>query len=217
MRVARLIPSVAVLGSTALVGLAAAGCASNQPTSPAVTASSRVSAAPTGLAAKLLTAKDMPAGWSLDTAAHNPSMATTCPLLNSSLWNGPMSEHAEADLNAGLVGPSLVEQIASGDAAQMNRSWNTMVAGLSQCSSFTHTASSGGSTFTITRLPSFPVYGDASYAFNLEIAITGGVKGTGNIVATRKGSTIAVIYLAGVADVTPELMEQLTAKAVSKL
>src|ERR1700738_1131067 len=111
MRASRLAPSVAALGATALVGLALAGCSSSTPpaAAPAATAASVTAATPASpLSAKLLTAADLPAGWSRDASATNPAMSTPCPVLNPAIWNGPLPEHAEANLSVGLAGPFLV-------------------------------------------------------------------------------------------------------------
>jgi hypothetical protein len=221
MRVSRFTTSsAAVLGSAALVGLAAVGCASgssaaaSRPTRAAPAATTSAGAA---FAAKLLTAADLPSGWTKDPSATNPVMDTGCPLLNPTMWISMLPQHGEADLSAGLAGPSLVEQAAGGDGGQTDRAWQALVAALPACSTYTHAGSSGGSTFTITRAASFPAFGDSSYAFTLGIAITGGVNGSGSIVATRKGNAIAVVYLAGVAAPSPELVTQVVTKAVSKL
>ncbi len=98
MRASRLAPSVAALGTTALVGLSLAGCSSDthaaaaQPTATA--ASATATPPPSGLAAKLLTPADLPAGWATEASATNPAMSTSCPVLNPAVWNDPLPGRA---------------------------------------------------------------------------------------------------------------------------
>lgn len=230
MRVLSVSSCIAALSSAALVGLTAGGCSSSgAATSPGAAGSAQPSAtapkamgtapstAPsaTGLAAKLLAPADLPAGWGIDAAATNPTMQTDCPLLNTSIWNVPLTDHAEADLNGGLAGPFLVEQIAAGDAAQVTKSWDALVNGLSKCTTYTHGGANGSSTFSIVRT-GLPAYGDSSYSFTLSIQISTGIKGNGYIVAARNGNTVAVIYIVALTPVDKTFVETTMGKAVTK-
>jgi len=222
MRASRLVPSVAVLSTAALVGLLVAGCSSSPSaaaqsagTSPAATGTAAGTATVSPLAAKLLTAGDLPAGWSVEVGATNPSMATSCPLLNTGAWNGSLPQRAEADLSVGMTGPFLVEQLAIGSAAQVDKAWQIFVAAIPKCTTFTHAGSSGASTYTVTRAD-FPSYGDESYGFGLDIKITNGVDASGNVVVARTGTAVVLVYLMGVPNVQQSLMEQIVAKAVAK-
>ena len=224
MGASRLVPSVAVLGATALAGLAAGGCASDTHTTSApraaATASATGSAAaaaatPSALAAKLLNAADLPAGWSMDATATNPVMDTACPLLNPAVWDGALGQHAEADLTAGMAGPFLVEQIAVGNSQEVGRAWQAFVAAIPKCTTYTHAGSDGSSTFTITRAD-FPTYGTASYGFGMTLQVSGGVSASGSIVVARTDDAVVLVYLVGVADVPKPLVEQIVSKAVAK-
>jgi len=218
MRTTRLAPCIAVLGTTALVGLGLAGCSSGtHAAAPSTTATAgrTAAAAPQGLAAKLLTAADLPSGWGLEATATNPEMSTQCPVLNSTVWNAPLPDHAEVDLSAGLTGPVLVEQLAGGDSQQVDKAWTAFVAAIPQCSTYSHAGSSGSSTFTVTSID-FPKYGEASYGFALSVGVTSGVGGTGNIVVARTGAAVVMLIVVGVGGVPKTLMEQIAAKAVAK-
>jgi hypothetical protein len=219
MRASRFAPSIAALGSTLVVGLAAAGCSVDTPAQAAVTApatSAAPASSPTGIAAKLLTARDMPAGWVVDASATNPIMDSTCPLLNPSGWNKPLAARAEADLKAGMAGPFLVEEYAGGDSEQVSRAWQELVAQLPKCTTFTHSVPAGGSTFTITKKSAFPSYGSGSYAFTLTIDVTGGVSASGDIAIVRTPNAVVSVYIVGISGVQETLMEQSVAKAVAK-
>ena len=227
MRASRLAPSVAVLGTSALVGLAAAGCSSGTPTaaeaksvttpsaSAAASAPTAAAKPATGLAAKLLTPADLPAGWSTETSATNPAMDTTCPVLNPAVWNAPLPQHVETDLSVGMTGPFLVEQIAGGDATQVEKAWTSFTAAIPNCTTFTHAGSSGSSTFTVTRAD-FPQYGAASYSFTLGLQVSGGVSASGSIVVTRTSSAVVLVYLIGVSGVPKPTVEEIVTKAVAK-
>jgi hypothetical protein len=158
----------------------------------------------------------MPAGWTVDAAATNPAMDTSCPLLNLNGWVKPLAERAEADLKAGPVGPFLVEEYAGGDSEQVGRAWQTLVSQLSLCTTFTHSAPAGGSTFTIGKKAGFPSYGDGSYAFTLNIDVTGGVTASGDIAVVRTKNAVVSVYIIGVSGVEESLMEQSVAKAVTR-
>ena len=219
MRASRLAPSVAALGTTALVGLSLAGCSSDthaaaaQPA--ATTASATATPTPSGLAAKLLTPADLPAGWSTEASATNPAMSTPCPVLNPAVWNDPLPGRVEADLSVGLTGPFLVEQIAAGDAAQLQKAWSAFTAAIPQCTTFTHAGSSGSSTFTVTAAD-FPKYGLDSYGFGLTLKVTTGVSASGSVVVVRTKDAVVLVYLVGVTAVPKDEVEQIVTKAVAK-
>lgn len=230
MRVLSVSSCVAALSSAALLGLTAGGCSSSAAaTSPGAAGSAQPSAsapkgmgtapstAPvaTGLAAKLLTPADLPTGWGIDASATNPAMQTDCPLLNTAIWNLPLTSHAEADLNGGLAGPFLVEQIGAGDTAQVTKSWDALVNGLSKCTTYTHGGANGSSTFSIVRT-SLPAYGDSSYSFTLSIQISTGIKGNGYIVAARNGNSVAVIYIVALTPMDKTFVDSTMSKAVVK-
>lgn len=212
-------------GSAVIVGLAIGGCSSSAASSPgsakSATASAGIGSAPTsgagtaGLAAKLIAPADLPAGWGIDASATNPSMKTDCPLLNTADWNTPLSGHAEVDLSAGMTGPFLVEQIAAGDAAHVSTAWNTLVNGLSKCTTYTHGSATGSSTFSIVRT-SLPAYGDSSYSFTLTIKVSNGIDAPGYIVAARNGNSVVVVYIVGLTQVDKTFVENAVSKAVSK-
>jgi hypothetical protein len=221
MRATRLAPSVAVLGTTALVGLGLAGCSSDTHAAAAkatatATAVQTAAAAPKGLAAKLLTAADLPSGWGLEAMATNPEMSTSCPVLNPSVWNAPLPDHAEVDLTAGMTGPFLVEQLAGGDSQQVAKAWSAFTAAIPKCTTYSHAGSSGSSTFTVTSAD-FPQFGSASHAFALTVGVTSGVGGTGNIVVARTSGAVVMLVLVGVGGVPKSLMEQIAEKAVAKV
>ena len=215
MRASRLAPSVAALGATALVGLALAGCSASTPPAAAPPAATATSATASPISAKLLTAADLPAGWSRDASATNPAMSTPCPVLNPVVWNGQLPEHAEANLSAGLTGPFLVEQIAAGDAQQIAQAWSTFAAAIPKCTTFTHSSSSGSSVFGVTTAD-FPAYGVGSYGFGLSLQVTGGVNASGNIVVIRTSDCVVLVYVVGVTGVSKSLVEQISAKAAAK-
>ena len=216
MRTVRLNSCIAAVSSVALAGLATAGCSSSSSPSAASSASATGSPSPTGLAAKLLTPQDLPTGWNVDASPPEPAIGNdTCPLLNATLWDASLSTEVEADLSQSLAGPYLVEQLADGTSAQADKSWKAVTDGVAHCTTYTHTGSSGSSTFTIgtTAMPS---YGDGSYAFTLDITITGGVHASGDVVAARSGNSVAVLYVVGINGVSKTLVETLVSAAVSK-
>lgn len=218
---------IAAFCSAALVGLAAGGCSSSASTSTAVAPRPSASASPTlgsaplpgatppSLAAKLLAPSDLPAGWAHDTASNDPALKTDCPLLNTSSWNSLLTGHAEADLNAGMTGPYLVEQLATGDAASVTAAWNKLVSGLPACTTFTHGGSNGSSTFSFAHT-SLPTFGDGSYAFTLSIDVSSGVQASGYIVAARNGDSVIVVYLVGLTPPDKTFVESAVGKAVTK-
>jgi len=223
---ARLRPAAA-LGSAALIAFAAGGCSSasapgtRAAASGTAAATVSASASPTstvsaGLAAKLLTVSDMPSGWSADAAPTNPTMATQCPLLNPSGWDKLLPDRAEADLKAGLAGPYLVEEYAGGGPAQVAAGWQALVAKIPLCTTFTHNAPGGGSTFTIEKAAGFPAYGDDSRAFTLAIDVTGGVSASGDIVVSRTKNAIVSVYVVGISGVQQSAVRDAMAKAVAK-
>jgi hypothetical protein len=224
MRAARLVPPAAALGASALIAFAAAGCGTSsagtsagaRPAATTAAPSRTADAAPTGLAARLLTPKDLPAGWAYQASATNPTMATPCPVLNPAVWNAALADHAEADLTGGMTGPYLVEQLSSGTAQQIDRAWQVFVGAIGKCSTFTHDAGNGSSTFTITQT-AFPSYGEGSYGFNLTLQVSGGVTAHGSIVVVRKNTTIATVYLVGLAGVAQSQMETIVSAAAGKL
>ncbi len=231
MRVLNVNGCIAALGSAAVLGVFAAGCSSSAAaTSPSsaqgsATASAGAAAglgsaptdgaSPTGLAAKLIAPADLPSGWGIDATATNPAMQTDCPLLNTADWNTSLSEHAEADLSAGMTGPFLVEQIAASDSAQVGKAWNNLVNTLSKCTTFTHGGANGSSTFSIVR-SSLPAYGDSSYSFTLAIKVSTGVNASGYIVAARNGNSVVVVYLVGLTPLDKTFVESAVSKAVTK-
>jgi hypothetical protein len=216
MRAIRLGSCIAVFSSVALAGVAAAGCSSSSGASAGASPSATASPSPTGVAAKVLTPKDLPGGWSVD--ATPPEAGTgnvDCPLLNSSLWSASTAERGEADMSQTLAGPYLVETISIGTSAQADTAWKAISDGVSHCTTYTHTGAAGSSTFTITKTD-LPSYGDSSYAFTLDVNISGGVHATGNIVAARSGNSVLVIYLAGVNGVPKSVVENVVSTAVAK-
>lgn len=219
MRATRLGTSAAALGSVALAGLALSGCSSGGSPSAAAAAVSSLTASPspTGLAAKLLTPRDLPAGWSAEASPTDAPLSTGCPLLNAPIWNASLPNRAEADLSKGLSGPYLVEQIAAGTAAQAGQAWQTISGSLKQCTtSYTHKGSTGQSTYTLAETRELPSYGDSSYAFTLDIAITGGVNASGDIVAARSGNSVVVLYVVGLTGVSKSDVEGIVSTAVTK-
>jgi hypothetical protein len=142
-------------------------------------------------------------------------MQTACPLLNTAIWNVQLTSHAEADLNGGMAGPFLVEQIASGDPAQVTKAWDSLVNGLPKCTTYTHGGANGSSTFSIVRT-SLPAYGDSSYAFTLTIQLSTGINGNGYIVAARNGNSVAVIYIVALTPMDKTFVESTMGKAVTK-
>lgn len=235
MRTSRFGSCIAAFGAVALVAVAATGCSmsagsssgSSAGFSSTASADSTVGAAavggssassspsPTGIAAKLLSPKDLPGGWSVDSASSDAPQTADCPLLNSTLWNAPLADHGEADLSRGLGGPYLVEVLAAGQADQADKAWQSVVKGIPNCTTFTHSSAAGQSTFTIAKA-SLPSYGDSSYSFTLSIAITGGVNASGNIVAVRDGNSVAIIYIVGISGVSRTMAEDAVSRAVAK-
>ena len=216
MRTARLNSCIAAFSSVALAGLATAGCSSSSSPSAGSSASAIGSPSPTGLAAKLLTPQDLPNGWNTDASPPEPPIGNAvCPLLNSTLWSASLANQGEADLSQGLAGPYLVEQLADGTSAQADKSWKAMTDGVGHCTTYTHTGSSGSSTFTIgtTAMPS---YGDGSYAFTLNLTISGAVHASGDIVAVRSGKSVLVLYIVGLNGVGKTMVESLVSAAVTK-
>ena len=211
--------SIAALSSVTLAGLAVTGCSSSSSTSNAAAGASAYATAspsPTGLAAKLLTPKDLANGWNVDVTPSNaPVSNTKCPLLNAPLWNASLGGHGEADLSQSLSGPYLVEQVAAGTADQVTKSWQELTDNIPLCTTYTHAGSSGQSTFTITKTD-LPSYGDSSLSFTLKIAITGGVNASGNIVAARSGNSIVTLYVVGLSGVSKSTVEDVVSKAVAK-
>lgn len=215
---ATLSSSIAAFSTFTLAGLAVAGCSSssNAGSGAGVALLPTASPSPTGMAAKLLTPKDLASGWNVDvTPSDAPVSNTDCPLLNAPLWNTALTGHGEVDMSEGLAGPYLVEQVAIGTSDEADKAWQSLTGNLSKCTSYTHAGSSGQSTFTIAKA-SLPSYGDSSYAFTLNITITGGVNASGDIVAARAGNAIVTAYIVGINGVTRGTVEDVVSKAVAK-
>ncbi len=207
--------SIAAFSSVTLAALAVAGCSSSSNVGAAAV-SPTASPSPTGMAAKLLTPKDLASGWSVDvTPSDAPVSNTDCPLLNAPLWNMSLGGHGEADMSQSLAGPYLVEQVAIGTSDEVDKAWQSLTGNLSKCTSYTHAGSSGQSTFTITKT-NLPSYGDSSYAFTLDITITGGVSASGDIVAARAGNAIVTAYIVSINGVSKGTVEDVVSKAVAK-
>lgn len=208
--------SIAAFSAVTLAGLAVAGCSSSSNVGTSASRPPTASPSPTGMAAKLLTPKDLASGWSVDVTPSDPPVSNTdCPLLNSPLWNMSLSGHGEADMSQSLAGPYLVEQVAIGTSDQVDKAWQSLTGNLSKCTSYTHAGSSGQSTFTMTKT-NLPSYGDSSYAFTLNITITGGVNASGDVVAARSGNAIVTAYIAGINGVSKGTVEDVVSKAVAK-
>jgi hypothetical protein len=228
MRTSRFGSCVAAFGVVALVTAAVTGCSSSSsgstgstgstaPAAGAASASGKGSGSPSagGIAAKLLSPKDLPSGWSVDAAAADAPQTADCPLLNTTLWNAPLADRAQADLSRGLGGPYLVEVLAAGKADQVDQAWQSLVGGVPRCTTYTHSTAAGKSTFTFGKAD-LPGYGDSSYSFTISIAITGGVSASGTIVAARAGNSIAVVYIVGTSGVTRSMVEDAVSRAVMK-
>ncbi|MBS2962887.1 hypothetical protein KGA66_07525 [Actinocrinis puniceicyclus] len=231
MRALSIHTCIATVSSAALVALGAGGCSSSNASTdtagaqPAPSSSATASpglgsappsgASPSGLAAKLLTPADLPAGWGIDATATNPPMQSGCGLWNPAVWNGSLAGRAEADLSAGLTGPFLVEELAAGTSAQVASAWQKLVGSLSQCTTYTHGGGSGSSTFTTARA-SLPAYGDGSYSFTLNIKVSTGVDASGYIVAARSGNSVVVVYIVALAQPAKNMADAAFGKAVAK-
>jgi hypothetical protein len=221
MHATRLSSCIAAFGPVALVAVAASGCSSaSASTSGAsavgsATATATVSPSATGVAARLLTPKDLQGAWSVNVTPSNaPTAQTDCPLFNAPLWNASLPEHGESDLSQGLS-PYLVETVADGTSAQVDKAWQALADNLSHCTTYTHTGSAGSSTLAITKAK-LPAYGDSSYAFTLDVTITGGVHASGNVVAARAGNSVVVVYIAGIDGVSKSVVEDVVSAAVAK-
>lgn len=222
MRATRLGSRIAAFGPIALVAMAAAGCSSSSssassgaPAADSATANVSVSPSPVGVAARLLTPKDLPGGWAVNiTPSSAPAMQTDCPLLNPTLWNASLPDRGESDLSQGMT-PTLVETVGDGSSAQVDQAWQSLTDNLSHCTTYTHSGSTGSSTLAISKAD-LPAYGDHSYAFTLDVTISGGVHASGNIVAARSGGSIVVVYIAGVGGVSTSVVEGVMSAAVAK-
>lgn len=222
MRATRLSSCIAAFGPVALVAVAASGCSSASASSSGASAvgSATATVSPsasglTGLAARLLTPKDLQGGWGVNvTPSDAPMGQSDCPLLNSALWNTSLPERGESDLSQGLS-PYLVETVADGTSAQVEKAWQALAGNLSRCTTYTHTGSVGSSTLAIAKAE-LPAYGDSSYAFTLDVTITGGVHASGNIVAARAGNSVVVVYIAGLDGVSKSVVEGVVSAAVAK-
>lgn len=118
---------------------------------------------------------------------------------------------AEADFQASEDGPFVQENLASGPAQQVHDVWASVQKAASRCSAIT-----SGTDTTRLSTTSFSSLGDESYALQLN-ANRSGVAYGGDVVVIRKGEVYIEVAAFGVGGVDASLVQQLVAKAASKI
>jgi hypothetical protein len=220
-----------LLGLAVMLGLGVVACSSaaapvspSQPAQRSATpvaspsATARQGAATPGaqLSAELLTAADLPPGWSVQAPASAGSGGRGC-------FSAATSRRPEQAAHVSFVqGTAGLPLFAENLAAFPSGAHDVFVAtegALSACHSVSFTASGQSFSGTVAVLP-FPSFGDESAAY--VVTVTAGGQGSGaalglELVLVRRGSLVLSTLLvdAGTADAIT--LTQLTARAVAKL
>jgi pimeloyl-ACP methyl ester carboxylesterase len=142
---------------------------------------------------RLLSAADLPAGWSA-TLVHPKTVQTSAPCLSGLLANPKGYTYAAAAFVQGTSTPSLGEVLATGPQAQ--RQWQSHDSALARCQTATVTVAGDKAPVTI-RPMSFPRVGSWSSAYAWTFTISGIPVGV-DLILFRAGSYDGYLSYSGV-------------------
>ncbi|NUP49610.1 MAG: sensor domain-containing protein, partial [Catenulispora sp.] len=178
------------------------------------------------LKARLLTAADLPAGFTPDATAteangHITTADTHCQplatLMNSDGAPPGATATAEASFTRSELGPDIATGLAAFPAVEPAQNLlNTVSAATKSCTTLTETDKDGTSyDFAVAPL-NFPPTGDAATATRMSADI-GGYPAQVDIVLTRIGSTLLYVADTGLGDADVGLTEDVVQRAVAKV
>lgn len=206
--------SVNLAAPCAIIAFLAASCGNSDDRAATVpapsTSASTAAGQPAAASSKLLALADMPTGFSQTQPSPDSgtSRLSGCPNLDNAKHQGPT---AEADFNAGDLGPFVTETIATHvSEADAKAAVAEAKKAINSCRAF----SDGSAHFKLASL-SFPKLGDDTVALRLT-ATTSGVTLTGDLVEIRSGELVALITNLGL-KADSGLTETVAHKAVGKL
>ena len=160
---------------------------------------------------RLLSAADLPAGWSA-TAVTQKTIQTSAPCLSGLAANHQGYTYAAAAFVQGTSIPSLGEVLATGPQAQ--RQWQSLDGALARCRTATITVAGDKAPVTI-RPAAFPRVGSwsAAYAWTFTIA---GIPVGDDLVLFRAGGYDGYLTYAGVGSPSAATVQAFAAAAVAK-
>lgn len=183
---------------------------------PAASASSAGSGGPPNLNAELLTAADMPAGWSVDSTTASAAGGRGCFDVAGAL---KPDRQAHASFTGGASGMPLFAESIGWFQHDAHAAFAAADRVLTMCHTLSFSAD--GETFhgTVAPLP-FPSLGDESAAFQVSVWATGqaGAPALGlELVLVRRGATVLSTQLVDAGAPDAVTLSQLTARALVKL
>lgn len=228
----------------AIAGVLVAGCGSGggkAKTVPNASASSTTGSASASagvkgpLTAKLLTAPDLPTGYSVDTATTSTTANTSttnstqlCKELDSFQTTYKAAERAEATFQKGTPSLLSVAEVIEGldryqSSSDATKAFDGFVSAAGKCKSFEQVDSDGSKTTGQFSSLSFPKLGDDTFAvhYTATEAQQGGLSLSvgGDFVVVRKGDVIMVVASTafGTGSVPPSELEQIVRSGYKKL
>src|SRR4051794_20058189 len=177
------------------------------------------------LGARLLTAGDLPIGFTVDTDEVDPNgeISSTDPrcrplvdLLNSDGRPPGAVAAADTSFTRSELGPNVATGLAGlPSVAAAQNLLDTAAKAIQGCTRLTETDQDGSSyDFSVAQL-SFPTAGDASDAIRMSADI-GGYPAQVDVVLARVGSTLLYVANTGLGDTDSELTQDVVARAVAK-
>ena len=149
-----------------------------------------VTAAPTAeqrLATDLLTPRDLPPGFVVDMRGGSGNAPTVCGLPAD-----PVTvPHAEVQFSQGGVRTSVFDVLMEEPPGRAKELLDGVAAGLGSCHRFTRQVRNGQLVFSVWAVP-FPTLADQTVALRM-LATVGTSRYTYDLVALRRGDTLAVI------------------------
>jgi len=165
------------------------------------------------LKAALLTAQEMPSGFTVDTDEHTgaPNDAKGCATL-SGIQPSPGTAHsAQIEFTKGQTGTLVSESLLQQDEAQAKATLNQFATAASGCPTF----KSGIISYTLSVL-AFPKLGDDTLALHMAGTAAGVPVGI-DLVEVRRGGVLMLVANAGVRTVDTALTESVARAALSKV
>ena len=160
---------------------------------------------------RLLSAADLPAGWSA-TPVTQKAVQTSAPCLSGLGANHQGYTYASAAFVQGTSIPSLGEVLAAGPQAQ--RQWQSLGSALARCRTATITVGGVKSPVTIRPI-SFPTVGSGSTAYAWTFTVSGIPVGD-DLILFRAGSYEGYLTYADVGSPSPATVQAFANAAVAK-
>jgi pimeloyl-ACP methyl ester carboxylesterase len=160
---------------------------------------------------RLLSATDLPAGWSA-TPVSQKAVQTSAPCLSGLGANHQGYTYASAAFVQGTSIPSLGEVLAAGPQAQ--RQWQSLGSALARCRTATITVGGVKSPVTI-RPVSFPTVGSGSSAYAWTFTVSG-IPVDDDLILFRAGAYEGYLTYADVGSPSPATVQAFANAAVAK-